>query len=72
MNILQSIIYKCEIMLNPESEILNFNEICRGCMCRKQNMKPIFGTYLDEMFCSIVQIKVNTRLLSTASQYSSR
>ncbi|XP_058833078.1 zinc finger protein 883-like [Topomyia yanbarensis] len=37
---------------------LNFAEICRGCMTKKQRMRPLFGSSLDSMLMAVADVTV--------------
>lgn len=37
-----------------------FDKICRCCLCRNGEMRPLFGTCLDNMLKIVAEIDVNT------------
>ncbi|XP_055589810.1 zinc finger protein 883-like [Uranotaenia lowii] len=40
------------------AEYVNFDEICRTCMLKKRPMQPLFGSSLDSMLMTVVNVKV--------------
>ncbi|XP_053685121.1 zinc finger protein 184-like [Sabethes cyaneus] len=39
-------------------ENLDFTEICRSCMMKKQKMRPLFGSSIDSMLMAVANVKV--------------
>lgn len=37
----------------------DFGEICRGCLCKTGEMRPIFGSSLDDMIRDVTDIDVS-------------
>ncbi|XP_065087575.1 zinc finger protein 883-like [Ochlerotatus camptorhynchus] len=44
--------------MNPCPEQLNFDEICRSCMTKKDRMRPLFGSSLDSMLMTVANVTV--------------
>lgn len=38
---------------------MEFDKICRGCLDKRGEMRPLFGTCLDKMLKSIANIEVS-------------
>lgn len=37
----------------------DFDKICRGCLCKTGEMRPIFGSSLDNMLSNVADINVS-------------
>ncbi|XP_055533904.1 zinc finger protein 260-like [Wyeomyia smithii] len=40
------------------TEPLDFMEICRSCMTKKQRMRPLFGSSIDSMLMAVANVKI--------------
>lgn len=37
----------------------DLNKVCRGCLGKNGEMRPLFGTSLDDMLRAVAEIEVN-------------
>lgn len=37
----------------------DFNKICRGCLCKNGEMRPLYGSCLDNMLGAVAEIDVS-------------
>ncbi|XP_029721452.1 zinc finger protein 883 isoform X1 [Aedes albopictus] len=44
--------------MNVIPEHINFDEVCRSCMAKKDGMRPLFGSSLDSMLMTVANVKV--------------
>lgn len=37
----------------------DLSKVCRGCLGKNGEMRPLFGSFLDNMLCAVAEIEVN-------------
>lgn len=37
----------------------DLTKVCRGCLCKNGEMRPLFGSFLDNMLQTVAEIEVN-------------
>lgn len=40
----------------------DIDKVCRGCLGKKGEMRPLFGTCLDTMLMNVAEIQVNLKI----------